>query len=157
MPNLKGNREVTSIQAQYPRVPVLLSPSSSCSPHNRPIDPKTRCWGKGQGLYSESQQTGKMVDLCPKETCCLGQNQPTLILNRERVWLVIVNFLVLESFVLFYSGHAMQHAGSQFPDQGLNPCPLQWKRKALTAGPPGKPLESFVLAAVHVGQVTMFL
>ena len=25
-----------------------------------------------------------------------------------------------------------------FPDQGRNPCPLQWKRGVLTTGPPGK-------------------
>ena len=25
-----------------------------------------------------------------------------------------------------------------FPDHGSNPCPLQWKRGVLTAGPPGK-------------------
>ena len=34
--------------------------------------------------------------------------------------------------------------GSQFPDQGLNPCPLKWKYGALTTGSPGKPLEKFL-------------
>ena len=34
----------------------------------------------------------------------------------------------------------LRHAGSQFPDQGLNPCPLHWEHKILTTGPPGKPL-----------------
>ena len=29
----------------------------------------------------------------------------------------------------------------RFPDQGLNPCPLQWKHRALTTGPPGKSLK----------------
>ena len=28
--------------------------------------------------------------------------------------------------------------GVWFPDQGSNPCPLQWKRRVLTAGPPGE-------------------
>ena len=28
-------------------------------------------------------------------------------------------------------------AGSSFPDQGSNPCPLQWKLGVLTVGPPG--------------------
>ena len=31
-----------------------------------------------------------------------------------------------------------QHEGSQFPDQGSNLCPLQWKHRVLTTGPPGK-------------------
>ena len=33
---------------------------------------------------------------------------------------------------------AVQHVGSQFPNQGSNLCPLQWKRGVLTTGPPGK-------------------
>ena len=32
----------------------------------------------------------------------------------------------------------MWHEESQFPDQGLNLCPLQWKHGVLTTGPPGK-------------------
>ena len=35
------------------------------------------------------------------------------------------------------SGCAMWHAGSQLPNQGSNPHPLQWKC-GLTTGPPGK-------------------
>ena len=35
----------------------------------------------------------------------------------------------------------MQHVGSQFPDQGSNLRPLQWKHGVLTTGPPGKSLE----------------
>ena len=33
--------------------------------------------------------------------------------------------------------HGTGHAGSWFPDQGWNPCRLQWKRRVLTTGPPG--------------------
>ena len=33
----------------------------------------------------------------------------------------------------------MQHAGIQFPNQGSNWNPLQWKWGVLTTGPPGKP------------------
>ena len=29
----------------------------------------------------------------------------------------------------FWGGHDMQQEGSQFPDQGQNPCHLQWKRE----------------------------
>ena len=38
--------------------------------------------------------------------------------------------------VLFFV-HTMQLAGSQFPDQGLNPSPQQWKCRVLTTGLPG--------------------
>ena len=34
-----------------------------------------------------------------------------------------------------------------FPDQGLNPCPLYWKGRVLTAGQPGK---SLLLFSHHV-------
>ena len=36
--------------------------------------------------------------------------------------------------------HAVWPEGPQFPDQGLNPRPLQWKCGALTTGLPGKAL-----------------
>ena len=32
-----------------------------------------------------------------------------------------------------------------FPDQGPHPCPLQWKRRVLNTGPPGKPMVSLIL------------
>ena len=35
-------------------------------------------------------------------------------------------------------GPATWHTGSEFPDQGSNLCPLQWKCGVLTTGPPGK-------------------
>ena len=40
----------------------------------------------------------------------------------------------------FLFGCATQHAGSQFPNQGLNLRPLHWKHGALTTGLPGKSL-----------------
>ena len=39
-------------------------------------------------------------------------------------------------FVLFSC--IARHERSQFPDQGLKPCPLQWKHSVLTTGSPGK-------------------
>ena len=41
-------------------------------------------------------------------------------------------------FVPTFLGGAVWHVGSYFPDQGLNPHPLHWKRRVLTTGPPGK-------------------
>ena len=39
---------------------------------------------------------------------------------------------------------------SQFPDQGLSPYPLQWRRGVLTTGPPGKPQAFPVLPTVFL-------
>ena len=38
----------------------------------------------------------------------------------------------------FFFGHATWHVGSQYPDQGLKPCQLQWKSGVLTTGLPRK-------------------
>ena len=47
---------------------------------------------------------------------------------------------------LFFSFYWLHHvfAGSYFPDQGSNPCSLQWKHGILTTGPPGKSLQFFI-------------
>ena len=49
-------------------------------------------------------------------------------------------YLSLCFFVCLFFGCAMRYAGSQFPVQGSNPRPLQWKHRVLTTGPPGKSL-----------------
>ena len=41
-------------------------------------------------------------------------------------------------FFLCFFCCTLCHTGSLFPDQGSNPCPLQWKFRVLTTGPPGK-------------------
>ena len=41
-------------------------------------------------------------------------------------------------FSPFYFFGCAQHVGSQFPDQGLNLCPQQWKVCVLITAPPGK-------------------
>ena len=41
-------------------------------------------------------------------------------------------------FIYIFFGRTTQHVGSWFPDQGSNPCPVQWKCRVLTTGPPGK-------------------
>ena len=38
--------------------------------------------------------------------------------------------LIFDNFVWLFS-HAELNVGSWFPDQGLNPCPLQWKHTRL--------------------------
>ena len=45
-------------------------------------------------------------------------------------------------FILFlFFGHNVWHAGSKFPDLGLNLCPLQWKLRVLTIGLLGEVLK----------------
>ena len=52
---------------------------------------------------------------------------------------------------------APQHVGSQFPDQGLNLCPLHWGGRFLTTGPPGKSQpSSFNQSRVFVLVVSSF-
>ena len=46
---------------------------------------------------------------------------------------------------------ALQHADSQFPDQGSYPCPLQWKCRVLTIGLPEKfPRAQFTLSLANI-------
>ena len=40
----------------------------------------------------------------------------------------------LPSHNWIFSGHTAWGAGSQFPDQRWNPCPLQWKHRVQSAG-----------------------
>ena len=44
---------------------------------------------------------------------------------------------------------ATRHAGS-YPAQGSNPCPLQWKHRRLTTGPPRNSLHVPVYSTLHL-------
>ena len=55
------------------------------------------------------------------------------------------------SFLFF--GRTVQHGGSQFPDQGLNPCALHWKRRVFTTGLPRKKSKREFKAMI-LGEVT---
>ena len=50
---------------------------------------------------------------------------------------------LLEEYLYLFLGRTVWHVGSQFPDQGSNPCPLHWKCRVLTTGPPGKSWNTF--------------
>ena len=55
--------------------------------------------------------------------------------------LIFKNFLIIGSviFIFFkFFGHTEWLAGSSFPNQGQNPCLLQWKHRVLPIEPPGK-------------------
>ena len=59
-----------------------------------------------------------------------------------------IDYLFLCCWFFSFFGHTMQHVGSQFPDQGLNPRPLHWKHGVLITGSSGRspidfPLPSF--------------
>ena len=45
---------------------------------------------------------------------------------------------------MFFFFSPAQHVGSESPDQGLNPCPLQWKSRILTMGQPGKSVQTLI-------------
>lgn len=53
-------------------------------------------------------------------------------------------FLIKKSI---YFGHAAQHVGSQFPEQGSNVHPLHWERWVSTKEPPGKSLLTILMSA----------
>ena len=82
--------------------------------------------GQNLGTFGEMQNVAKPY---------VGLS--ALSLDSQKSFLLSEPFLSLSLF-----GHTMQHAGSQFPDQGLKSCPLQWKHRVLITGPLGKsPLE----------------
>ena len=45
----------------------------------------------------------------------------------------------------FFFGHSTQHAGPSFPEQGLNPCALQWELRVVSTGPRGKSRNSVLV------------
>ena len=57
---------------------------------------------------------------------------------------VTFSFFFFEEEVLYFI-LATHHVGSYFPDQGWNPCPLQWKGGVLTTSLPGKSLDGPLL------------
>ena len=40
--------------------------------------------------------------------------------------------------IFFFLATLRSSQDLSFPDQGSNPCPLQWQRSVLTSGPAGK-------------------
>ena len=58
--------------------------------------------------------------------------EETLVMLIRRTLSKIHKAFYRPSFFFF-----LCHLESQFPDQGSNPCFLQWKRGILTTGPPG--------------------
>ena len=64
-----------------------------------------------------------------------GHTEKTVKVKKCSYTLLLLIILIL---YFIHSGHAMQHVGSQFPNQGWKPSPLHWKPGVLTTGPPAK-------------------
>ena len=79
-----------------------------------------------------------------KTKFCQGDAHPVLILRAVKS----------HSFVFFFFSNTEWHVGSQFPHQGSNLCPLQWKRGVLTIEPPGKSLTVLIMRQAHPIQDT---
>ena len=71
----------------------------------------------------------------------MGERQGFYHPSNPQMTLLPINYKN-NSFFFLILGHTAQHVGSQFPNQGSNPCSLQWKRGVLTTGPPGKSLKA---------------
>ena len=56
----------------------------------------------------------------------------------------------------FFFGHAVQHVGSQLPNQGSNPRPLQWKCRVLTTGPTSPYIPSYLHRICYACLVCIF-
>ena len=75
---------------------IFLSPSSYCSPHDRPINRETRCWD----FIQKASRPRRWWTSVPKNRLPRVRIQGSFILKGEGMWLVAANFLVSESFVL---------------------------------------------------------
>ena len=73
-------------------------------------------------------------------------------------WYIILFYILLDSvcwflkfFIYFlFFGCTSLHVESQFPNQGLNLCPLHWKCRVLTTGPLEKSLFADILLRMSV-------
>ena len=54
------------------------------------------------------------------------------------------SFFFMSLSLSFFFSLALWHVGFLFPDQGSNPCLLQWRDEVLTTGLPGKSLFKFL-------------
>ena len=66
-----------------------------------------------------------------------------------------VNILHINYFIyvhFFFFGPTIGYTGSQFPDQGSNPCLLQQKYRHLTTGQPGNSLECTLIFVKQISR-----
>ena len=73
----------------------------------------------------------------------------TMISYYNGLLLIIPIVDIANIYILFcvYLFSTAPHGMWNLPDQGSSPCPLQWKLRVLTTGPPGK---STVFRVCHI-------
>ena len=69
-----------------------------------------------------------------------GTHETHNVINRCYLNIVIMVFVLFCIILFFFLVVPSGMQGFQFPDQGLNSCPLQWKQGVLTSRPPVKVL-----------------
>ena len=69
-----------------------------------------------------------------------------VVLMEESIFGILSSFcLVPSTSNVFFFWLCCAACGILVPNQGSNPCPLQWKRRVLTTGPPGKSQQVILL------------
>ena len=94
--------------------------------------------------WNPETQTGRKK---PSSTSFLlwAKNSPRLIIVLKIAGVATADILL---FVFLAVLRGLQDFS--FLDQGSNPCPLQWKRRALTTGPPGNSRADILLLTEHL-------
>ena len=119
--------------------------SRACLPHSKFKEANTCCefmavqwnlvfrrFGKPTGLLY-NKTSGEVPVLSNGGETCPGDS----FVRGAAFDLSGIDFWQPHCCIFFFFGHTVRHAGSPFPDQGLNLHPLQWKHGVLTNGPPG--------------------
>ena len=107
-------------------------------------------------LVLQFQAVGKLVSLIHPSSKFSTTSTPTILSDllgySPRLSCSVVYLVCEIFFFLFFSlfGLAAWHVGSYFPDQGSNPCPLQWTLGALTTRPPGKSPVRFLILSPNL-------
>ena len=63
------------------------------------------------------------------------KQEPSLLFNLTKN----LEHVYKDTLFFFFFGHTFQHARSQLPNQGLNPCLMHWDHGILIPGPPRSP------------------
>ena len=111
---------------------------------------------KGLGLLS--RQGTKLYKLCrlrPKQEKKKNRSVIKIVLPLSIILLPSGDHfdfdLSFSSLFIFF--HMAQHAGSYFPNQGSNLCPLQWKHRVLTRE---LPLRFFMEIYIYAGSTALW-
>ena len=75
---------------------------------------------------------------------CLQNGHVGVVSQLSRSWFLqlLKEGIELKDFFFFFFWPCSTACGILVPNQGSNPCPLQWKPRVLTTGPTGKSLNS---------------